>query len=183
MLTPGGAEGIYSGVMASPTRNLLLTAGAVWGFVLALIPAMAAFAGPLNLSPFLVSALLCAALSGAAGTWISGLWTSRTQSSYERGGWARWLLLGFATGVLQAVLVGVLAALSIWLAMTITMTGFSVATPGAIYLLVSQPSIFLQSAIVARTVFVYALLVGVALAPFTGLAINYRVAGREVAAQ
>lgn len=181
MLTPGGAEGIYNEVMSVPARNLLLAAGALWGFVLALVPAMVAFAGPLNPSPFLVSALLCAALSGAAGAWAAGRWSGWTHQRRRRDGWPSWLLSGFMTGVLQAVSAAVLAALSIWLAMTITMTGFSTATPGAIYRLVSQPSIFLQSAIVARTVFIYALLIGVALAPFTGLAIN-RVAGRGVAA-
>ena len=182
MLTFGGAEGIYNGVMASSTRNLLLAAGALWGFVLALVPAMAAFAGPLNLSPFLIFALLCAALSGATGTWAAGRWSNRKRRQRRKDGWPRWLLSGFVTGILQALLVGVLAALSIWLAMTITMTGFSVATPKSIYLLVSQPSIFLQSAIVARTVLIYALLVGVASAPFTGPAIN-RVSGGEVAAR
>ena len=168
--------------MVSSTRNLLLAAGALWGFVLALVPAMVAFDGPLNLSPFLVSALLCAALSGALGTWTSGRWANQTRSHRSKEGWPKWLLSGFLTGSLQALAVGVLATLSIWLAMTITMTGFSTATPKAIYLLVSQPSMFLQSAIVARTVLVYALLAGVALAPLTGLSIN-RVAGREVAAR
>ncbi|MGB3635556.1 MAG: hypothetical protein WA982_16050 [Rubrobacteraceae bacterium] len=169
-------------MMATSTRNLLLAAGALWGFALALVPAMVAFAGPLNLSPFLIFALLCATPSGATGTWVAGRRATRSRSLRRKCGWPKWLLSGFMIGILQALVVGVLAALTIWLAMTITMTGFSVATPGAIYLLVSQPSIFLQSAIVARTVFVYALLVGFALAPFTGLAIN-RVAGREVAAQ
>lgn len=169
-------------MMASFTRNLLLAAGALWGFVLALTPAVVAFAGPLNPSPFLVSALLCAALSGAAGSFGAALWADRARHIRKKDGWSRWLLSGFMTGLLQAVVVGVLATLSIWLAMTITMTGFSVATPKAIYLLVSQPSIFLQSAIVARTVFVYALLVGVALAPFSGLAINWAL-GRKAVAQ
>lgn len=168
--------------MASSARNLLLAAGALWGFVLALVPAAAAFAGPLSLSPFLVSALLCAALSGAAGTLVAGWRASRTRRFQKEDGWLRWLLSGLGTGLLQAAVVGVLAALSIWLAMTVTMTGFSVATPAAIYGLVSQPDIFLQSAIVARAVFIYTLLVGVALAPFTGVAIN-RVAGSKAAAQ
>ena len=182
MLTFRGAEGIYNEVMASSTRNLLLSAGALWGFVLALVPAMVAFAGPLSLSPFLVSALLCAALSGGVGTWIPGRLINRARSPRKKDGWPRWLLSALGTGLLQAVLVGVFATLSIWLAMTVTMTGFSVATPGAIYLLLSQPSIFLQSAIVAQTVFVYALLVGVALSPLTGLVINW-ASGRKVAVQ
>lgn len=169
-------------MMPGSTRNLLLAAGALWGFVLALIPAEVAFAGPLSLSPFLISALFCAALSGAVGTWIAGRRASRTRHSSKEIGWPRWLLSGFGTGLLQAVVVGVLAALSIWLAMTITMTGFSVATPGAISSLVSQPDIFLQSAIVGRVVFIYALLVGVAMAPLTGLAINW-IAARKAAEQ
>lgn len=164
--------------MASSARNLLLVAGSLWGLVLALVPAEAAFAGTLRLSPFLVSALACAALSGAVGTWAAGRWATRTRHRRREAGWPRWLLSGLGTGLLQAVVVGVLAALSIWLAMTVTMTGFSVATPSAINNLVSQPSIFLQSAIVGRTVLVYALIVGAALAPLTGLAIN-RVAGRK----
>lgn len=167
--------------MARPNRNLLLAAGALWGLVLALVPAETAFAGTLRLSPFLISALLCAALSGALGTWVAGRWASRTpRHRLKELGWPRWLISGFGTGLLQAMVVGVLAALSIWLAMTVTMTGFSPATPLAISSLVSQPSIFLQSAVVGRTVLVYALIVGVALAPFTGLAIN-RVAGRKTA--
>ncbi|MGF1470987.1 MAG: hypothetical protein ACFB50_04490 [Rubrobacteraceae bacterium] len=165
-------------MMSSSSRNLLLGAGGLWGFVLALVPAEAAFAGSLRLSPFLVTALVCAALSGAAGTWVAGWWASRKLRFRKESGWPGWLLSGFTTGLLQAVAVGVLAALSIWLAMTITMSGFSAATPSAIYSLVAQPSIFLQSAIVGRTVFFYALLVGIALAPLTGLAIN-RVVDRK----
>lgn len=175
-------ECIYSGVMLRPTRNLLIFAGALWGFLLALVPAMAAFAGPLSLSPFLISALLCAAFSGAAGTLAASWSANRMRGFRTKDGQLQWLLSGFMTGLFQALVVGVSAALTIWLAMTITMTGFSVATPNAIYLLVSQPSIFLQSAIVARTILVYALVVGAVTAPFSGLAIN-RVVDRKVALQ
>ena len=168
--------------MSSSTRNLLLAAGALWGFLLALALAMVAFAGPLNPSPVLVSALLCASLSGTVGAWTAGRLANRARSLRRKDGWPRWLLSGFVTGVSPAAVAGVLAALSIWLAMTVTMTGFSPATPRAIHLLVSQPSMFLQSAIVARAVFIYALLADVALAPFTGLAVN-RMAQRGVVAR
>ncbi|CAN5711984.1 hypothetical protein BH24ACT22_BH24ACT22_04840 [soil metagenome] len=168
--------------MPRPTRNFLIFAGALWGFVFALVPAMGAFDGPLNLSPFLISALLCAASSGAVGTLAAGWLANRTRNFRTKDSRLRWLLSGFVTGLFQALVIGVLAALTIWLAMTITMTGFSVATPNAIYLLVSQPSIFLQSAIVARTILVYALVVGAVTAPFSGLAIN-RMVDRKVALQ
>ncbi|CAN5909504.1 hypothetical protein BH23ACT11_BH23ACT11_26820 [soil metagenome] len=168
--------------MSRSTRYLLLAGGALWGVVLAIVPAEVAFAGPLNFSPFLITAMFCAALSGAGGTLAAGRWARRTDYHWNKQSWLRWLLSSFATGVVQTLAVAVFAALSIWLAMTITMTGFSTANPTAIYLLVTQPTIFLQSAIVARTVLVYALIVGAALAPLSGTAINW-AAGRAVASQ
>lgn len=177
---------MYRGVMSSFARNILLSAGGLWGFVMALVPAEFAFAGSLRISPFLVSAFLCAALSGALGTWVAGRWASRSSNLRDDAGWLRWLLSGLTTGLLQAVVIGSAAALSIWLAMTVTMTGFSTAEPSTLYTLVSQPSIFLQSAIVGRYVLIYALIFGVLLAPFTGLAINRLAVGgaaREAAAR
>ena len=150
------------------TRNLLSASGALWGLVMALVPAEVAFRGPLTLSPFLFSAFLAAALSAAAGTLFAGWVASRKQLGSAKEGWMHRLLSGTLTGVLQALVTGVLATLGVWFAITVTISGFSVATPGEIFRLVHSPELFLQGWIVGRAVLVYSLVVGLALSPLTG---------------
>ncbi len=157
------------------TRNLLIAVGALWGLVNAVIPAEVAFRGPLILSPFLISAFLVAALSAAAGALFAGWTVSKRRSGHGQEGWVRWLVFGTSTGVLQAVATGVLATLFVWLVITVTMTGFSVVTPGEILKLVRTPEIFLQGWIVGRAVLIYSLVVGLALSPLTGVFIYWLV--------
>lgn len=171
--------------MNGSTRRLLLALGALWGFAMALVPVLVAFDGPLNPSPFLVSAFVCAALSGAAGTLVAGWKSARTRRSVEPaerpdgpgepGGTARRVLSRAGIGLLQTVVAGGLAALSIWLALTVTMTGFSTATPTEFFNLFSRPELFLQSAIVGQVVLLYALVAGAVLAPVTGTFIVWLV--------
>lgn len=154
--------------MNATTRNLLVSAGALWGLANAVVPAEVAFTGPLILSPFLVSAFLVAALSAAAGFLFAGWLVSRKRPDSGKEGWARRVFSGTLAGTLQAVVTGVLATLFVWLAITVTMTGFSVVTPGEILKLVRSPEIFLQGWIVGRAVLIYSLVVGLALSPLTG---------------
>lgn len=163
--------------MDKPIRNRLLILGALWGFVLAAVPAAVAFEDPFSVSPFLVSAFAAAALSGAAGTLLAGRWAMRSAPS-RKDGWLPAVLSVLLTGVLQGVTVGVLAAFSIWLAMAVNMSGFSAATPGEILNLLG-PDVFRQSAIVGIAVLVYALVVGLLLAPVAGVAINRLVGTRK----
>ena len=161
--------------MNASTRNLLTVSGALWGLVMAVIPAEVAFRGPLTLSPFLVSAFLAAALSAAAGTLFAGWMASRKWRGSKKEGWTRRLLAGTLTGVLQALVTGVLVTLGVWFAITITISGFSVATPGEVSRLVRTPELFLQGWIVGRAVLVYSLVVGLALSPLTGSFIYWLV--------
>ncbi len=166
--------------MNASTRNLLILAGALWGLVMAVIPAEVAFRGPLILSPFLVSAFLAAALSAAAGFLLAGWVISRKRPDSGKEGWGRRLLTGAMAGVVQAVVTGVLATLTVWLAITITMSGFSVVTPGEILRLVRTPELFLQGWIVGRAVLIYSLVVGLALSPLTGSFIYWLIRREKV---
>ena len=150
------------------TRSLLITTGALWGLVMAVIPAEVGFRGPMTLSPFLVTAFLGAALSAAVGTLLAGLTASGEWSATAKKGWVSRGLFGTLVGILQAVVTGVLVTLTTWLAISITISGFSVATPGEILRLVRTPEIFLQGWVLGRAVLVYSLVVGLALSPLTG---------------
>lgn len=144
--------------MRPVTRNLLLLLGALWGIVLAAAPAALAFDG-FSVSPFLISAFLCVALSGAAGALAAG---RRAVGS------ARSVL---GVGALQGLVTALLAAPSVWVALTATMAGFSTASPLEILDLFTDPGIFLQSALAALAVFAYYVAVGTLLAPLTGTVI------------
>lgn len=155
--------------MTKIVRNRLILLGSLWGFVLVLVPAIVAFEDPFTLSPFLISALLCAALSGAAGTVFAGRMATRLP--LDEGG-LRTSLLTLRVGASQGFVTGLLAALSIWLAMTINMSGFSVARPAQLFNLVENPALFQQSFIVAYAVFVYSVIAGLLLAPVAGMLIS-----------
>ena len=161
--------------MNASTRNLLIFAGALWGLVMAVIPAEVAFRGPLTLSPFLIAAFLAAALSAAAGALFAGWLASGKRHEAGKEGFGHRLLSGTLTGALQAVVTGVLATVCVWLAITATISGFSIATPGEIFKLVRTPELFLQGWIVGRAVLVYSLVVGLALSPLTGSFIYWLV--------
>lgn len=135
---------------------------------MAVIPAEFGFRGPMTLSPFLITAFFGAALSAAIGALFAGSMAFRKRNGSVKKGWASRVFSGTLTGVLQAVVTGVLAALTTWLAITITISGFSVATPGNILRLVRTPEIFLQGWVLGRAVLVYSLVVGLTLSPLTG---------------
>ncbi len=146
--------------MSTTSRNRLTLAGALWGLSLALLPAALAFDG-FALSPFLLAALLFSALGGAGGAVFAGRWAARGTTGR---GWAA------ATGIgaLQGIVAAAIAALCIWLALTVTMTGFSPDAPGRILVLFGDPVIFLQSALAGLVIFGYATLVGLLLSPLVG---------------
>ena len=155
--------------MSFSTRNLLIVVGALWGLVMAVIPAEVGFRGPMTLSPFLVTAFLGAALSAAAGALLAGWVAAKGRGKTAvKEGWMRQVLSGTLVGVLQAAATGVLATLTTWLAITITISGFSVATPGEILRLVRTPEIFLQGWVLGRAILVYSLVVGLLFSPLTG---------------
>ena len=149
--------------MTPTSRNRLTLSGALWGLLLALLPAAFAFDG-FALSPFLAAALLFSALSGAVGALVAGRRARRRSSGR---GWAS--VSGI--GALQGIVAAAVATLSIWFALTATMTGFSPAAPGRTLLLLADPAIFLQSALAAVVVFVYAACAGLLLSPLVGSAI------------
>jgi hypothetical protein len=157
--------------MTSSVRNRLLLLGALWGLVLAILSAALAFDG-FALSPFLVAALMCAGLSGAIGALVAG----RRAVTFRR---RRGLLAVSGVGALQGLVSGTLAALSMWLALAITISGFSLEKPGEILDLLWRPGIFVESAIAAIAVLVYA--VGVVLSPVVGAAVCrlVRTGGKE----
>ena len=132
---------------------------------MALLPAALAFDG-FSLSPFLLAALFLSAISGAVGALIAGGRAPRMAERSGRG-WA----VASGIGAIQGIVMAILAALSIWLALTATMTGFSPAAPGKILGLFANPAIFLQSALAAIVVFGYAISLGLLLSPLVGSAI------------
>lgn len=151
--------------MSTSSRNRLILAGALWGLSLALLPAVLAFDG-FALSPFLLAALLLSALAGAAGALVAGRRAARQRTEPD----ANWATAS-KTGAVQGLAAAAIAALSIWLALTVTMTGFSPDAPGRILALFGDPGIFLQSALAALVVFSYAALVGLLLSPLVGSAV------------
>ncbi|QIN77222.1 hypothetical protein GBA65_00380 [Rubrobacter marinus] len=150
--------------MSVSSRNRLILFGALYGLGLALLPSALAFDG-LALSPFLAAALICSALSGAAGALVAGRGAGRRREPGR--GWAA----ASGTGSLHGLVAAALAAPSIWLALTATMTGFSPAAPARISALFTSPDIFLQSALAAGVVFAYAALAGLLLSPLVGAVI------------
>lgn len=164
-------------LMNTALRNRLLMFGAGWGFVLAAIPAVAAFDDPFAVSPFLVAAHLCAASSGSAGALVAGRLAARGRLNGKAGRW-RAASAGFRAGTVQALVAAPLAALSIWAALAINISGFSVENTGEILKALrvfTEPGIWVESLVVAVAVLVYALAVGVILAPISGALVRWLV--------
>ena len=160
--------------MVSSVRNKLLTLGALWGLLLAIFPAVLAF-DRFALSPFLISAFVCAGVSGAIGMLLAGRRAAATLAG-------RGLLPAVRIGVLHGLVSAALAAVTIWLALTVTISGFSIVSPAEILALFSRPAIFIEGAIAAIAVFVYTAAVGTVLSPVVGAAIR-RIARPEPAAR
>jgi hypothetical protein len=152
--------------MTTTVRNRLLALGALWGVVLASVPALLMMTRPVRLSGFLVAALACAALSGCVGTLAAG----RRAILKRNAG----ILAGLATGLLQGLVGGAFAAALIWALMAITLSGFTLENPVELSTLMS-PRIFLGSFFVALSVFLYALAGGLLLGPAFGTLVNRAV--------
>ncbi|MBA4115422.1 MAG: hypothetical protein H0X71_03085 [Rubrobacter sp.] len=161
--------------MTSSVRNRLILPGALWGLVLAALPAVLAF-DRFALSPFLVAALACAGLSGAVGAVVAG---RRAMGLPE----SRGLLAVSSVGAVQGLVSGVLAAFSIWLALSITISGFSVGSPGEILDLLRRPEIFIEGAVAAIAILLYTVVAGTLLSPVVGAVICRLVRRREPAAR
>jgi hypothetical protein len=151
--------------MTTTVRNRLLALGALWGILLAAVPALA-MTRPYRLTGFLVAAILCAALSGCVGTLAAGQWAVRRKASG--------VLAGFGTGLLQGLVGGAFAASLIWALMALALSGFALENPVELSTLMS-PRIFLGSFFVALSVFLYSVAGGLLLGPAFGTLVNRTV--------
>ena len=158
--------------MSKRARNFLLLAGAFWGFALAVVSSAVAFGDPFSLSPFLVSGYACAALSSAAGAWVAGDLARRVRKRETSLGR---FLATLLVGIVQALVAAPLAALCIWGALTVNISGFSVENLGEVSKVLNifrDPLLFAQGLIVAEAVLVYSLIVGILFSPIVGATIN-----------
>lgn len=146
--------------MRSGIRNRLLLLGALWGLVLAAVPALV-MTDPYRLTGFLVAGLTCAAVGGAAGALVAGRRVMRRQRARS------WLRSGVGTGVVQGLVCGTVAAALIWALMALTISGFTLRDPVEASVLMS-PRVFLGSFFVSLSAFVYALVGGILLGPLFG---------------
>ncbi len=160
--------------MTASARNRLLILGALWGLVLAAVPALV-MTDPYKLTGFLVVALLCAAVSGAAGTLVAGRRIMRTSGRKGTRGAAA--LRGVMVGAVQGIVAGALAALLFWTVMAVTISGFTLQYPVELSVLMS-PRIFLGSFFVALSAFAYTLVGGLLLGPLFGPLVE-RAASKE----
>ncbi len=140
---------------------------------MAAVPSLVAFDDPFTVSPFLIAAHVCAGASGAVGFWLAGRRVAQSETTGD--GWPQSVLKILGAGVFQALAAAPLAALSIWLMMAINMSGFSEENLGELLNILNifrEPSIWLESLIVAQAVFIYAVVVGLLLSPVSGIAIR-----------
>jgi hypothetical protein len=149
--------------MTPSVRNLLLLLGALWGLVLAAVPALV-MTDPYRLTGFLVAGLVCAALSGAVGTLAAGL---RAAGKIRRSGF----LAGVGTGAFQGLVGGGISALLFWGLMALTISGFTLRNPVELSVLMS-PRVFIGSFFVALSAFLYAFAGGILLGPVFGTLVN-----------
>ena len=162
--------------MALTVRNRLLALGALWGLLLAVVPALL-MTDPYQLTGLLVAGLACAALSGCVGTLVAG------RRATKKGGGRPGLLAGVGIGALQGLVGGLVAALLIWALMAVTLSGFTLRNPVELSVLMS-PRIFLGSFFVALSTFAYALVGGILLGPIFGTLVNRTVrAGKNAAGE
>ena len=149
--------------MIANTRNRLLLLGAVWGLVLAAVPALV-MTDPYRLTGFLAVALLCAAVSGVVGTLVAGRRALRRPPGRKGRGA---VLRGLGIGAVQGLVGGGFAALLFWAVLAVTISGFTLRDPVELSVLMS-PRIFLGSFFVALSAFAYALVGGLLLGPIFG---------------
>lgn len=153
-------------------RNRLLALGALWGFVLAAIPALI-MTSPYRLTGFLVAALICAVLSGCIGTLVAGRRALRGAARCRGTGRSNFLA-GIGTGAFQGLVGGGVAALLFWALMALTISGFTLRNPVELSVLMS-PRVFMGSFFVALSAFLYTLTGGLMLGPVFGTLVNRAV--------
>lgn len=151
--------------MTSTVWKRLILLGALWGVVLAALPALV-MTRPFRISGFLVAAVVCAAVSGAIGTLFAGR-RAAVHSGKKRGAVAASL----GTGFFQGLVGGAVAAFLIWTLMAVTLSGFTPSNPGELSVLMS-PRVFVGGFFVALSVFLYALAGGLLLGPAFGMLVN-----------
>ena len=158
--------------MTTRTGSRLLVLGALWGLVLAAVPA-SVMSEPYQLTGFLVAALICAALSGCVGTLAAGRRAAR-RASRAGGAGRSGLLAGVGTGASQGIVGGGVAALLFWILMAGSITGFTLRNPVELSVFM-EPAVFLGSFFVALSVFLYAFVGGLLLGPVFGTLVNRAV--------
>ena len=151
--------------MTTTVRNKLLLLGAVWGVLLAALPALVMSR---RLTGFLLAALLVATLSGCVGTLVAGRRAARRKGSRVT------LLAGLGTGLLQGLVGGAFAAVLIWVLMALSISEFSLGDSIDLSVLMS-PRVFLGSFFVALSVFLYAVAGGTLLGPAFGRLVDRTV--------
>lgn len=151
--------------MTSTVWKRLILLGALWGVILAALPALV-MTRPFRISGFLVVALVCAAVSGAIGTLFAGRRAS-VRSGKRRGA----VVAALGTGFFQGLVGGAVAAFLIWALMAVTLSGFTLGSPGGLSVLMS-PRVFLGGFFVALSVFLYVLAGGLLLGPAFGMLVN-----------
>ena len=156
--------------MTAGARNRLLALGALWGLLLAVVPALV-MANPYRLTGFLIVALVCAALSGCVGTLVAG---RRAARSGRRSG----VLGGAGLGAVQGLAGGLVAALLFWVLMAVTTSGFTLQDPVEFSALM-RPRVFLGSFFVALSAFAYVLVGGLVLGPIFGKLIDRAVRSKK----
>ena len=173
MLTGRGRPDSFTDKMSATVRNKLLALGALWGVLLAAVPALV-MTRPYRLSGFLVAALACAVVSGCLGTLAAG-----KRAAVRRAGGS--ILAALGTGLFQGLVGGAFASALVWALMALTLSGFTLENPVDLALFTS-PRVFLGSFFVALSVFVYAVAGGLLLGPLFGTLVN-RVASAKAPAE
>lgn len=158
--------------MTARVRNRLLALGALWGLVLAAVPALV-MTSPYRLTGFLVAALICAVSSGCIGTLVAGRRALR-KATRSQNGQRPGFLAGIGTGVVQGLVGGGVAALLFWALMALSISGFSLRNPIEISVLM-RPAVFIGSFFVALLAFLYTLAGGLLLGPVFGTLVNRTV--------
>jgi hypothetical protein len=156
--------------MTAGVRNSLFLIGALWGLLLASVPALV-MTSPYRLTGFLVAGLVCAALSGCIGTLAAG---RRAAKSARCTGF----LAGIGTGAFQGFVGGVVVAFLIWALMALTISGFTLRNPVELSVLMS-PRVFMGSFFVALSAFVYTFLGGLLFGPLFGMLVNRAVRAKD----
>ncbi len=155
--------------MNARLRNRLLALGALWGLMLAAVPALV-MTSPYQLTGFLVAALICATLSGCIGTLVAGQRALRSAARSQGVGHSGFLA-GVRTGAFQGLVGGVVAALLFWALMALSISGFTLRNPVELSVLMS-PRVFMGSFFVALSAFLYAFVGGLLLGPVFGTLVN-----------